>query len=770
MAKADKNTKQPRKSVSPKTENGNVILGSAIFAASYLFFIFLFKWLDVWNSHFEKGGMIYVFYHFLRCVFLFYFIAIVFACGHLLLKFLLKKTDRSNLSSLDMFLLSSYLGAAVLTLVMFVLGLLKLNYTVTALIITIPAAFFAYSEFMQIFPSWRRNFSDFVSQHFKDKGDFNGIATFLIVFTIVIQIIYLFIVKGLLPDLITNDTVGHYLPYYQEVLNTHSIWMNKFFFHFYYSKGAGLFFLTGLLTDIQTIQIVSFYFLLMSVLTLVALVRKIANDNFIWMLVAVSVYLSSSMITLETGLIVAEFQKPHIMLGSFIVFMTYLSVSSFSIPESLNSLWFIFLFIVVSAIIVITPVSFIFIFPYLILLSVFLFVIKRRDLLKMTAFSIVSAGFIFMLIIVINYVFSGMAEATPLPWFFEHRNESALRSWISPNAILFQIQMNLQSGEGAGAILPSNIFDVSKLIENIWFVLYDKNMIPAPIFIMLLLAVVAILIAAVKKKIIPLNITYNIVPSIFMLVIIVILFTVIQQHSIYRYAFFLEYFRISLYMYIILFSITLIPAPVNIRKYLVTVVALIIFSFPVYQFFHSAAESQVEKYSFVSGKSSFAELYKRRWEVTSIGLQIQKLIGANNKIIVMNFLPGFYGIPKSNFQRPLMCDYNTDGDFETILFGSPEKAMGILKEKNINYALIILDRPFIFTVYAPLFAPENLQTYFKIAATGDNMLLLTWRSSKDALIDNQIISVYGKIRNANRISTYFQTYENMKKIIASQKS
>jgi len=747
-----------------KSNEGNLLLGRIVFTSIYLFVIYWFQSVDVWNKHFAEPGSVYIFYNLFRIIFLLYFAWILFSLGKSFLIFIKTKQGEFQLDSLHMFLASSYIGASFLIVVIFILGFLKLYYVATALIITAPIIFLSYKDFKNVVESIPRFFEKIFREYLGNKGKLYRVVSALLIGAILYQFLCVFISKGLMPDLVTNDTIGHYLPYYQEVIKNHNIWMNKYIFHYYYSKGAGLFFLASLLSDIQSTQLVSFYFFLLSAVALYAFIKKISNNELLWMLLALTLYFSSSIILNESGLIVAEFQKLHIMVGAFIIFIIYLTILSFSLPLSSLRLWILAHLLIVSSAIIISPVSFAFILPYLLLQTIMFLAIKNSSLCKYSLLSIILTSAFFISVLGFNLISSGLAEATPLPLFFKYRNESIMSKWVSPSAVLFQIQLGIISGEGAGEISNTSLLKIDKLLFNFKHIIYDDAMIPFPIYLVLLSFTIILISILLKKRLLNGDILKNILPISFMLFICFLLFLITEQHSIYRYTVFLIFFKIFLFIYVLIFLTMLFPAE-NIRKNISIFVVIIASIFSLVNFY-SFSKNQIlsakEKFYFLKGVTSYADLYQKRWGVINFGLEIQKAIGYDKKVIVMNFLPGLYGLPKSGFQRPLMCDYNKNGDFENIMFGASEKAIESLKNYNINHFLIIFNQPLLFTAYAPLFEPQNIKSFFKIAGMGENVLLLTWRSENETEIKNDIIIAYQKIQEMNRMHPYGKTYESVK--------
>lgn len=734
------------------------LIGAAVFSAVYLFIVYWFQTADIWNRHFEGSGL-YILYNLFRVVFLFYFAWIMFFLGRLFFVFI--KGNEVQLEAIDFFLVSSFIGASLLTIAMFALGLLKLYYTLVLLLITTPIVFTSYTYLKELAQKTPDSIKGFFHEHFNKKGGLYKIISSAFIAIVLFQIFYIFVSRGLMPDLITNDTIGHYLPYYQEVINNHSIWMNKYFLHYYYSKGAGLFFLAGLLTDIQSSQIVSFYFLLLSILVLYAFIKRMMDNELLWMLLGIIMYLSSSILLIESGSIVAEFQKLHIVTGSFIIFIVSVTIVAFNLPSGKEYLLGIIQSIALISVTIMSPVSFIFTFPYLIS-QVFIF-FKRKSLVRHSILPLSIAVTAFAAMLVFNYISAGLAEYSPVTFFFKHRNESIMKEWISPMAISFQVQMNTISGEGAGAVGIKRLLQANLLPENITAVLFDNTMIPFGVYLVLLLTAIVLIVIAVRKGLLPFEAVNNMLPILSMLIIAFLLIGIVEQHSIHRYLVFLSFFKAALYIYAMYFFAMVFTAN-DFKKYAAVLIAALSI-YPIINFYSFSKQqilSRGEKINFLMGASSYANLYQKRWDGVNMGLKIQKAVGADKKVMVMNFLPPLYGLPKSGFQRPLMNDFNKSGYFEGIMFGSPEEAIKALKALDINHFLILLDQPLLFTAYAPLFEPQNIKRYFKLIGSSEKTLLLTWRFENEQGLSDEAVMIYNNLRESSRMHPYAQTYESMK--------
>jgi len=749
-----------------KTNAFSTYIGAAVVTAIYLAVVFWFKNLDVWNKSFDDAGAQYFIYNLLRVVILLFYGWIMYYAGNFACRWMLRREAFDGLDPADGFLASSFAGAAIYTIIMFLLGLLRLYYIGIALVITAPVVFFSYARLMETAGNIPASFSSFYRGYFKQETKLNMFLAVSCAFIATGQLLYILVSKGLMPDLLTNDTIGHYIPYYQEVLRTHGIWMNKYFYHFYVSKGAGTYFLAQLLGDVQSAQLASFYFFFIGGLTLYAYIKRITRSDLLWMLSAVILCFSSTIFLNENGSAVAEFSKPHLLIGAFISFIVYSGVISLSLPPERLKAWQYLQTMVLVSLIIISPVSAAFVLPWLVLqLIVSLFTVNKASrvlfVLPVAATIISFAG-----MLVFNYLSSGMAEATPLPLFYKFSDTGRLAKWLSLSVVQFQILMNNLSGEGAGAVAVANLLKLKNVMTNFASVLHDASMAPQFAYFPILPIALALIAAAVRRKEIDPNIISQVWPMLSMLALSWVLLSVTEQLSIYRYTIFLTIMRDGLYLFIFYFLARNFAARFYKKVVFIPIVIILIFSC---MNFYSSIKRQTmpieDKINFLTGNTSYADLYEKKWGAVKMGLTIQDKIGSNKKVVVMNFLPALYGMPKSEFERPLMNDYNTNGVFEKILFGSPEQAMNTLQALNINYFLFAFDKPLLFTAYSPLFDPQNAKKYFKYAGSSATTLLLTWRAPGEPELPDPIVAQYRNLYEASKMGFYAKTYYNMKALL-----
>ena len=120
-----------------------------------------------------------------------------------------------------------------------------------AIAITVPAVIYAYPDVRVAASRCRRYFSRLQAAERHDR---------IMAACIAVAAALLLVIKGLYPGG-GHDYYTHYFYYYQSVIKHGGIWPNEVWYHYYYSKGLGLYFLGMLLTDPLAPQLVTSCFM-----------------------------------------------------------------------------------------------------------------------------------------------------------------------------------------------------------------------------------------------------------------------------------------------------------------------------------------------------------------------------------------------------------------------------------------------------------------------------------------------------------------------------
>jgi hypothetical protein len=738
-------------------------IGALLFTAAYGAIHYGFRALDVWNSRFDQPGPLYVVNHLLRLAFLVFFAWIVDSLGRTILERTSRKGEPWTSGPVDGVLLSSFTGASVLTVVTLILGAFGGLYPGVALALTAPIVFLSYPRFKRILASLRGIGTTIRNDCFADGSRPFKLATGWLAFCVLLQLVILVVSKGLMPDVLTNDTMGHYLPYFEQVLRDHGTGLNKHFLHYFYSKGDALFFLASLLTDVQTTQLVSLYFVLLSALMLYALVAGTIGDRAPWGLLASMLYLAI-LAPVNERAVVTEFQKAHLVIGAFLLFIAYMTGLARRIPPERMRRWSLLQAFIAVVLVLMSPVSCAFVLPYLLLQALFF----RRATVRQAVLPLAAATAAFAFMLGMNYFCSGLAEGTPLPFWLKHGDFSRIKSWVSPAAIQFQIAFNTANGEGAGEISLRSALSIDRLTRSFWEVFHQRQLIPRTFFNVVVPAAVVVLAMAAWRRRVDRERMGRLLPFALLQVITFGLLAVTNQHSIYRYAAFRVFVQVLVYggALAILLSIA---KPGRLREWAVLGVMV---AASLFTTIRTAERSKYftlrDKVDFLAGKSSYADAYGKAYKDIRAALKVQRAI-EGEKVELLSFLHGVTGLPGNRFQFPLMCDYNRSGDFEDVMFGSPERAAEALKRNQLNYFMMRTDLPLLFAGYAPLFEPDQVGKYFRAVDSGEpGVLLWTWRSGQEKGLDDAQVEEFRKVRDRGRTHPYALTHKTMKSRVAGK--
>jgi hypothetical protein len=153
----------------------------------------------------------------------------------------------------------------------------------------------------------------------------------------------LLLVKGLYPGG-GHDYVTHYFYYLQAVIERGGLWPNAVWYHYYYDKGAGLFFLGMLTTDPLAPQLVTFTCLAAALLPLFLVLRRIAMGTA-WPLVGIALFVFFYICTPGPNALFsgnggwANFEKPHEINAAMIIAVVWATLEMLSCRGRMRLLW-----------------------------------------------------------------------------------------------------------------------------------------------------------------------------------------------------------------------------------------------------------------------------------------------------------------------------------------------------------------------------------------------------------------------------------------------
>ena len=368
------------------------------------------------------------------------------------------------------------------------------------------------------------------------------------------------------------------------------------------------------------------------------------------------------------------------------------------------------------------------------------------------------SGFVFILMVVllsslttvytINYLQTGLIDFS-LKFFDKFLNVNTFESWCSPLALHLQRIFNAED-----SIIQNNgLLEGFINFDLISFLVGKINGSLKIIIIMGLLIYLISWITGGKRK-------GNIeVKDIYLWQCLIILGTIIfmmlfiRHGALERFTVYRDFFIVWLFIW----ALSTLTVRFKNKKYyffiIVALVGLVLNQNYLELKNQFSSNYDLYKLKFLLGKSDFLQMYDADWSVKNYW-NIQKNIIPGEKVIALNFCPGAYGLPNSIFRRPLQNDYF--GILPTILYGNPEVAREALLSAKIRYAVLRADgkESLSVTVLAPIFSPENLKAFWKIAWQDKNeqFYVLSLKSDgADLPIDNHFVAWYSNFISSTKI-------------------
>ncbi len=326
---------------------------------------FWFHIHDVHNKHFSDSGSVYFTYNLLKFASAAYLMWILYFIGHVILEALSVRGYEFSLTATDRAISAFYIGSSALAIVMYLLGYLHLYYFSVSLVITVPIVFLSYPQLSDLLATTQRGLSAFRLRSLVSvRAVLVGMAAIMLL-TVLID-------KALFPTF-DYDSLTHYLQYYREVIHNHSLAPNNVWYHFYYSKGAGLFYLNMLLTDDMGLSIVSFLMTLATALVLYSLSKKM-TDNVDWGIAVVITYLCTLPFNYEV-----IFEKQHVFMTSLFAGISFFIITMPRIPAHARWAWTALLAGLLVHLAIFAPTAVAFVSPLLLIThrSIILFVANR---------------------------------------------------------------------------------------------------------------------------------------------------------------------------------------------------------------------------------------------------------------------------------------------------------------------------------------------------------------------------------------------------------
>ena len=276
-----------------------------------------------------------------------------------------------------------------------------------------------------------------------------------------------------------HDYFTHYFYYFTTVLDRHDLSPNEVWYHYYYDKSMGLFFLSMLLTDPLAPSLATFCFAVAAGIALYVLIERL-NPGTLWPWAAVILYFVFYIYTIGTDIYTgnggwADFQKPHETSSAFIIALLWMSMRLASAPAGEGRVWWITAALCAFVVGYVEAVSAILVGLFFCTLTMG-FATVRRWPQALSFFGLATAAGIGLLsVLIINYATTGVPLDNALQWFWPIVDLRRLERWgvlpevvrVAANRLSFA-HSELPLTSEPMRIFVKNVFRTELLWSSVW--------------------------------------------------------------------------------------------------------------------------------------------------------------------------------------------------------------------------------------------------------------------------------------------------------------
>ncbi len=724
-------TKEPRTVTTTLLQCGFVLL--------YLGVLLWFARVDVYHMHFFGTGYRNLGYALARVLFVAYVGWCQFYLGKQLLSFWQRRQAGLKLSVLDEYLVCFYVGGAILAGITFVLGMLHLYYYRPLAVASVILVALSSAEFVRTGGVWWRT----ARKVLLDRRDLVRLgSTWLALGCVLFLVVVLAEFKGMYPGG-GGDYYTHYFPYFRHVLQSRGLWPNDVWYHFFVSKGATITITSMLLTDPLAPEMVTYLYFLVGTLCVWSLLRRCANNRIVpclGMAVCLGAFLWTPNKQLgDWGM----FQKHHEFTASLLLSVVWMTVVMPNAGGVARKAWMSFLALAVMHCILLSPTVFPLVFALLGLVLLAALLKRAWGVFASTAVAMTCAGLVFGGLLTLNYLWTGLAEVTPMRLFWKHANQERFSRWVSPYLMVLLLEGSspdmgdvrlVEHKEGSRAEYLRTL--VRTQTVRCFFPDIDED-VPASVLLVLLGVTVPL---AFGKKV-RFELWRLAVPVAGLFVLALVLSQLVTQPvSVYRYFSFMVFLIVLLALGLWVLLFRLHPNRKLVRLTSCVVPALLT-CLVTYQSVLAIPEQEREDlWRFATGKESLGEAFLKRGITSWVPLTIRDLTGPGKRVYSFN-INNYCMAPDCELES--FVSFALHQDWHEVLFEEPEQARAALQKQGLNYFLIDLNRDMVDVLqYSPLFRPENVGKYLEVRWHRGSTYLLTWPGPDTEPLPEEFLTIW----------------------------
>ncbi len=713
-----------RRTADEASEAGSPLVGNwlaAVLAVTVLIAVVaLLQTTDMSWGGFSRAGPFTVAYSVSRFVLSIFLLVACFTLGALTVRAILGGGVEDGIDESAYFILCFFGGASLYGLLFVAIGLLGLLSLPATLLLTVPILCLSPWVGRRVWHSRCRQVRSLLN-----PGDLGGWVRVHLAWCAFASGVFLLLTRGLYPGQTSNDVWEHYLPYYREVLQSGSVGPNDLWYHFHGSKGAGLFFLLGSLSDELSVQLVSWCFILLTGLIVYRVLVRLFEDSS-WGLFGVAVFFS-----VYRG----DFFKHHDVLMGLLCFLVWASIEirthsgrqrqAIALMMALTAFYLGFYQSMGAAIVA----GF---WSVLICCTVGFRSSRREAYLLARLLAVLIAGVGTTL--ALNYHATGLAETVPLRFFWALADTEKFGNVFGFSGVAHLLHSEIDRLHVLSGRLEWRHFEQAFRYQHFW------------VFCTPWMAILAVTVGSwqlVRNR--PWKALsmpgYPVVVLTSFFVSALLLSALVHNVSLVRLYIFTTFLMtigvVTLYRWL------LNSLSVNsVRPYAHALFLSVLSVHAIGQsFWYSEAIWGLEMTSvarFFIGQHSLADVLAEtdgRFDkpvTLATATNIRGVVGPQPKIVDLGSNPGpVYTYPGAGLIGGV--NHSFGPEHLDIMFGPPEGARAALRRKEWNYFLFDLRNTFLDCLpYSVLFQPENLNKHLAPVYQQGDTYLLTWRRPGDA--------------------------------------
>lgn len=744
------------------------VAGFLLYVGTYVGLIAWFKWFDVYHTRFEIPGRAVIVYNLFRVLFIIYLFWMVHAVGTVVLRLIAGREPIGGY--LERLALGFFAGTGIWHVAMLVLGFLGLYKVEVAAAVTLPLVALSY---VNVRNSWVDGFH-IIAGAMRDARALSPLGWLRVVLAtplaclLLVAVGSLLLVKGLYPAG-GHDYYTHYFQYYKTVIDRGDLWPNEVWYHFYYSKGAGLYFLGMLITDALAPQLVTFCFVIAAAMALYLLLRRISGSA-LWSLVGVILYVGCYIYTPGPDLNRShggwgDFEKLHELSAALIIAVIWATAGACEHSGRKGLAWAA---AAASATAAATIVSLSIagflgaIFVLIILASG----IRRQWRNAALGFGLACvAGATLVALLAVNQVMTGLANDQGILFFWQFANLDRLDQWGALSLVIYL--------HWAITGLVANSVPLSR--ETVYFLSEALRLeLVYPLVGLGLLAVV--LSVVLRRSRLPArNQIMALAAAVAVFCVLAILAGRSQPISFYRYSSFA--LPVVIAAGVALWQVPLEPKNLFRRAVWTMIVPLAVLAACMVTIFRSYPGGPFEAvhinaWRFARGLYSIDTAYTTQggwpgrlpWGGIHPGARGAYGVVGPHKRIWSFHIHHYCMLPD--------CTIGLDSSFiatrhlDRVLYGTPDQGRDTLREAGIDYFLFSRDLAIFgyMVVGSPLFHPDTIGKYLGIRWTDGQTALLTWLGPDTTPLDEAWLADYRRLHGAWKRNEGYP-YDAMRKIL-----